>query len=310
MDDVKSWFMQACTGSVETAAAPWWRLVPKGIKTVTIRRNPADVVDSLVRLGFDRERVTDLVRRYDAKLDQIEKRVPGVLSVRYEELDDEATCARIFEHCLPYQHDPRWFELMAPKNLQINILQQCRYAQAHLPQFAKLAAQAKWHILDQFSRRPVRDQDDGLTIAEEKFEDFERDGQRLFMEHLAITDQMPNPYIKNAELMRQYAATGQLQVVTARANGRMFGYQMAVMAPSLDVPGETNAMHLSLFVSKDWPGIGMKLQRASVAALREKNVAELFMRAGVRGDGPRLSTAFRRLGATEYGQLYSLRLKD
>jgi hypothetical protein len=85
---------------------------------------------------------------------------------------------------------------------------------------------------------------------------------------------------------------------------------MAVIAPSLDAPDQTDAMHLTLFASREFPGLGMKLQRASIAALRAKGVDELFMRAGVRGDGPRLSAAYRRLGATDYGQLYALTLKD
>jgi hypothetical protein len=310
MDDVKSWFSQPNTGTVETGAAPWWRLAPSGIKTVTIRRNPADVIESLVRIGFDRARVSELVRRLDAKLDQIEARVPGVLSVRYEDLDSEETCARIFEHCLPYRHDPRWFAIMAPMKLQINMPALMRYCIAHKPQLDKLAAQAKWRIIDSFARKPERDRDDGITIKEEPFANAWRDSQKLATAHLVYTDQVPDPYIKNVELMQKYADMGQLQVITARCNGRIFGYQMAVIAPSMDAPGQVDAMHLSIFADASFPGLGMRLQRASIAALREKGVDELFMRAGIRGDGSRLGSAYRRLGATEYGQLYSLSLKD
>jgi hypothetical protein len=195
-------------------------------------------------------------------------------------------------------------------NLQVSMTNQIRYAIAHKPQLDKLAAQAKWRILDGFARNTTRDQDDGLTITEESFDTFFRDSARLFAEHLVYTDQVPDPNIKNIDLMRKYAELGQLQVITARCNGRIFGYQMAVIAPSLDAPDQTDAMHLTLFASREFPGLGMKLQRASIAALRAKGVDELFMRAGVRGDGPRLSAAYRRLGATDYGQLYALTLKD
>jgi hypothetical protein len=52
----------------------------------------------------------------------------------------------------------------------------------------------------------------------------------------------------------------------------------------------------------------MKLQRASLAALRERGVDEVVMRAGHRGSGPRLGTIYRRLGAEEFGNLYRLEL--
>jgi hypothetical protein len=67
-------------------------------------------------------------------------------------------------------------------------------------------------------------------------------------------------------------------------------------------------MHLPFFASKDMPGVGMKLQRASIEALRQRGVGELLMKAGVRGDGPRLGSMFRRLGAEDCGQLYRIAL--
>jgi hypothetical protein len=310
MDDVKSWFSQTNTGTVETAAAPWWRLVPQGVRVVTVRRNPADVVESLVRLGFDRAAMVAQIKKLDAKLDQIEKRVPGVLSVRFDDLSDERTAASVFEHCLPYRHDPDWLAVLAPMNMQINMAPIVRYCAAFKPQMDKLAAQAKWHIQAGFARKPIRDQDDGLTIAEEDCETFYRDSKQLFAEHLVVTDQVPDETIKNIDLMRKLSQSGNLQVVTARCNGRIFGYQMAMISESLDAPGKIEAVHLSLFASKEFPGMGLKLQRASVEVLRSKGVDEVFFRAGTRGAGPRLGVAYRRLGAVDYGQLYSLTLKD
>ena len=105
MDDVGSWLGQPCTGTVETNAAPFWRLVPY-MKTVVIRRPVDEVVDSLRKLGFqtDQDNFTSYIRNLDRKLDQIERRVPNVLSVSFDELKTEEACKRVFQFCLPYPH--------------------------------------------------------------------------------------------------------------------------------------------------------------------------------------------------------------
>ena len=54
LDDVRSWFAQPYVGTVETAAAPFWRLlhaVCPQAKVVVIRRPVSDVVTSLMALG-------------------------------------------------------------------------------------------------------------------------------------------------------------------------------------------------------------------------------------------------------------------
>jgi len=101
-----------------------------------------------------------------------------------------------------------------------------------------------------------------------------------------------------------------LQTMTARSNGRMFGYLMTVIGPSLDARDRLAGFHTIFFASPLIRGLGMKLQRAALDALRARGVQEVQMRAGHRGSGPRLGTFYRRLGAEEFGQLYRLELEN
>jgi hypothetical protein len=53
----------------------------------------------------------------------------------------------------------------------------------------------------------------------------------------------------------------------------------------------------------------MKLQRASIEALRKKGVGEVCFRAGIKGDGARMAAIYRRAGAEYSGEMYRLPLK-
>ena len=90
----------------------------------------------------------------------------------------------------------------------------------------------------------------------------------------------------------------------------MFGYLMAILGPSLEFEDTTVAVNTTFFASKEFPGLGMRLQRASAEALRQRGVSELVLWAGGRGSGPRLASLYKRLGANDWGQLYHLDLKD
>jgi hypothetical protein len=128
---------------------------------------------------------------------------------------------------------------------------------------------------------------------------------------MAITGQGIEDWaLKNIDLGRRLDACGAMQIITARSNGRMFGYLMSVLSPSLDDPAALMAQQLVPFASPAVPGLGMKLQRASLEALRRKGVTEVLGRAGVRGSGPRLGTVYRRLGFEDAGHLYRLDLAE
>lgn len=312
MEDVTSWFSQSNTGTVETAAGAWWRLVPEGVRTVVVRRSVSEVMDSLGQLGLncDTASVTKAMERIDRKLDQIERRVPGVLSVRFSDLDIEGVCAEVFEHCLPYRHDPAWFAIMAPLNLQIDFMTMLRYWNAHEAQLNRLAKIARHKVVSVISGKSNTSQD-GITFQREPFREFYRDAKHLFEEHLVQTGQSPDDHSrKNIAFFQALDDIGVLHVFTSRSNGRMFSYLVSVISPSLDSPHETLAEQTIFFADPVFPGLGMKTQNAAIADLKAMGIDRVLMRAGHRGSGPRLGSMFRRMGAEPFGSLYNLSLKD
>lgn len=314
LDDVKSWLSLPNHGSAETAAAPYWRILLKyrpDARIVTVRRPAEDVFHSLVRLhSFDHAALRRQLRYLDAKLDQVEARCPNAVSVAYAELVDEARCKDIFEYCLPYAHDREWWAFLAPINVQSSFPAILNYAAAFGPQMQKLSAIAKHVMLDDIAAEPVSETG-ALAIQEEDFESWRRDAQSLFSEHCVEVGESPDEHkAKNWPLMADLAAKGNMQIVTARCNGRMFGYLMTVLSPSLEAVGRKTAIHSPFYASKEFPGLGLKLQRFALSALREKGVDEVFFRAGPRGSGPKMGPLYKRLGAMQDGELYRLNLKD
>lgn len=321
-EDVRLWLSQDFTGTAETGAAGWWRLVKHyrpDAKVLIVRRPVADVVDSLMRLDmsgicyFDRAELVRTVSRMDRHLDRMERELDGAMTVRFEDLSDEATCADLFEFCLPYGHDhERWVE-MDHLNLQCNMRAQMRYYATHKEHIvggAKACAQRLRRLRTQM--RPAKGGDeDGVFIQEEPFEKFFRDGQSLFAEHCVRVGEQPDTFLgKNLALARHLDAIGSAQIMTARVNGRMLGYLASIISPSLEDVKKMTATQTIFFASKDARGLhlGRRLQKASIAALKRRHVSEVHMRAGIRADGPRLGALYQRMGAMNFGQLYKLEL--
>lgn len=312
-DDVDAWFSQDCTGSAETAAAPWWRLIPDNVRIVTVRRPVADVVDSLMALPgltFNRAVLEQTMSMQDRKLDQIEAR-RECLSVRFEDLNDEATCAAVFEHCLGLGHDPAHWAALSPVNVQCNMVALMRYMTANMPALQKLGKVAKNRMLAGLAlSKPVSDE--AMTLQTEDFATWLKDARPMIEDHLVLVGEAPDDWRrKNLPLMQRLHDAGAMQIMTARSNGRMFGYLMTLISPSLTSQSVTSASNLTFFASPDaTPGLGMKLQRAALKALKERGVDDVFWECGLRGSGPRLSTMYRRLGAAEHGQTYRLQLTE
>ena len=313
MDDIKTWLSMPCTGTVETAAAPFWRtlrdLAPNA-RVVTLRRDRNDVIASMIRLGipFDITDLTAAARRWDAKLDQIEQRWPGVLSVRFEDLQREDVCASLFEYCTGSPPPPGYWANVAPLNLQIDMPALMRYMKAYQPQLTKLARTAQHRSIASMSAGSA--EIEGMTLQQERISPFWGDAVPLFREHLVQTGQSPDDHLrKNFAMFKALDDMGALQIITARSNGRMFGYLLSVVAPSLDSPDKIEAWHTIFFASPEVHGLGMKLQRAALVALRERGIGDVIMKAGHRGSGPRLGTFYRRLGAQPFGELYRLEME-
>lgn len=314
MADITAWFSQPNIGSVETGAAPFWRLLCgfcKDIRIAVVRRPVDEVVDSLMALPgviFDRDALHDAMTRIDRKLDQIVARMPGALSVNYEDLANEETCARLFEHCLDIPHDPAWWSFLRDKHIVTDMFAETKYCQAYGSALERLGSIAKNRSFAELARRtPVSP--DGITFQTEDFRTWLRDASDLFDRHLILVDEAPGDWqAKNLPLMETLDDIGAMQIMTARSNGRIFGYLMSLISPSLTSENVTTATHTTFYADPQFPGLGLKIQRAAMAALKERGVTEIFMEAGNRADGPRIGSLFKRLGAVPHGEVYRLEM--
>lgn len=316
-EDITAWLSQAYVGSVETAGAPFWRylrMVRPDARIAVVRRPVSEVLASLLAIRgieWNAERLATVLRAHDRKLDQIERRVPGVVSVSFSDLADEATYARLFEHCLGLSHDPAWWADLAGRNVQINLPAYMRYFQAYEPQLDKLAKRVAHRITLGMQPKCVAGPDDGMMFQVETFRQFYADAKALIAMHCEQSGHRPDEHTRfNLPMFRALDSFGVLQVMTARANGRMFGYLLTIIAPGLDRPDLMQGTHTAFFTSPDVRGLGMRLQRAALEALRQRGVHEVIMRAGVLGNGPRMGTYYRRLGAEDFGQMYKLELQE
>lgn len=310
LEDVDTWFSQPGVGSAETAAAPWWRLFPD-CKVVVVRRPVSEVVGSLMAIPgvtFDREALTRLMEYHDRKLDQIEARL-DCLSVTFDDLNTEATCKAVFEHCLPYTFDADHWRFWKDRNVQCDMVALMKYAAAYAPQMDKLGKVAAHRIKTRIAlRKPVTD---GMELQTEDFDTWLKDAERLFDEHLCQVGEAPGDWgRKNIPLMRAMFDAGAMQITTARANGRMFGYLMTIVSPSLTSPNKLSAAHTTFFASPDAPGLGLKLQRAALGFLKARGVSDVVMQAGVRGSGEKIGAIYKRLGAANDGQMFRLQLAE
>jgi L-amino acid N-acyltransferase YncA len=314
LEDVRSWLAQANTGTVETAAAPFWRLalhMAPDLRLVTIRRDPDEAARSAVAAGFgdDLGAMTAAFHRLDMKLGQIERRT-GARSFRYEDLASELVCADLFEHLLGHRHNhDRWARLDR-KNIQTHPTPLMRYAAAHGPQIERLRGIARQKSLALLNSRRAPDAG-GLALGFEPFRDFLRDGAGLIREHIAEVGEHPdNLANKNLARLQALDDAGVMQVTVARCNGKVFGYLITVIGESLEAAGRPWACHTAFYASPYYPGLGLKIQRRAIEGLRERGVYEVVMRAGVRGAAERVSVLYDRLGAEPFGEYFRLQLGE
>jgi hypothetical protein len=276
---------------------------------VVVRRPVDEVVESLAAFGFDRAVMAPAMKRLNAKLDQIVSRVP-CLEVTFDALNEEETCRAVWEHCLPYSFDHAHWHRLAGQNVQCDMLALVRHAVAFRQQMTKLGAQARHaEIRELMARKPTEPQ--GITFQTEDCDSWYRDGRRLFEDHCFTVGEDPAEWEKkNWPLFRALEGAGAMQITTARSNGRMFGYLMTLIGPSLVESSRTTAVHTTFYADPSFPGLGMKLQRTVLENLKARGVDDVMWEAGKRGSGPRLGTMYRRLGATEHGETYRLALTE
>lgn len=159
---------------------------------------------------------------------------------------------------------------------------------------------------------PEPDFGDGVTVQEEPWPRFWRDGQALFRKHeTEIGPRVGGGRRElNVPLVEEMDRRHALQVVTARCNGRMAGYLVSILSPSIDVAGTVNAVATAFYVDRDFRGVGPRLMHRSIDLLRAKGASEVLLRTGLLGSGPKAGALYRRLGAVPNGELYTLKLRE
>lgn len=139
LQDARDFFAREEIGTVETGMSPGWRLITAarpGIRQVVIRRPVAEVIESFRALDvsaiatYDWGKLRRNLDYMDRCLQQIAAR-PGVLSIDFADLESEGACRAIFEHCLPYAFDRRWWLSLRDRNIQVDVVEQLRYCLAN-----------------------------------------------------------------------------------------------------------------------------------------------------------------------------------
>ena len=187
--------------------------------------------------AFDRAALAREVAHLDRVLDQIERHVPDALSVQFSDLAREDACARLFEHCLPYKHDPAWWAAFAPVNLQCNMPALMRHYFAHRPQIdvaAKQTTRQMRRVLGAALSSAEPDAD-GVVIRREPLAAMWRDCQALMSEHCeAVGERTDQWKRKNWPMFERLEEAGAWDIIIARVNGRPLGYLTSIVGPSLE----------------------------------------------------------------------------
>jgi hypothetical protein len=166
LGDFRKVFNTPNTGTAETGIAQGWWLVQHahpGIKTIVIRRPLEDVLQSLKDLdlsgvgSFDFGKLAKLMSYSDKMLENISK-YPGVLSLQYDDLKRMETCKKLFEFCLPYKFDVKWWSSLKNQNIQINMKELIRYRWKYKPEitgFKDLCKQELRHLRKEEPENPL-----------------------------------------------------------------------------------------------------------------------------------------------------------
>ena len=122
--------------------------------------------------------------------------------------------------------------------------------------------------------RPVKNRSadlDSIVIREERFAEAWRDSEPLRAEHVAeIGPRDGVPLDVNVPIFEKLDQMGMLQTMTVRSNGRVFGYLVTIIGPSLENAQLTVGTQTAFYISQDFRGAGIRLQRASLDALKAR----------------------------------------
>jgi hypothetical protein len=256
-----------------------------------VRRLIAEVVRSADHVGWAFPQ--GHLEAEAARLDEIAA-LPGTITVNSADLGTFDGAKRIYEHCTGKLLDRRWFDEMAPRNIQIDILARTRILMHTAGRMRGLFDEIRGTV----------------TIQRERFGTFYRDGRDLFAAHYAEAGSFDGlPLDPDVDMALALEAQNQLLVMTARQDGHMVGYIVFLINPSFESRGVLLGFQNIFYVKPELRGkLGKKLRDAAKARLLEIGVSFLMLRSGVRARGPHLKAMYAREGALALGELYMLPL--
>lgn len=133
-------FENGMRGTVETGSMIAWERIRElmpNVKLAVVKRPIWQVLHSLFRFGLAPQ-VEDLIRR-DELLDEISEQ-EGTLTLQYDDLEEEASCRKLFEFCLERPFDPEWWNLIRSINIQVNMPAKISQLQQNASHLVKLKA--------------------------------------------------------------------------------------------------------------------------------------------------------------------------
>lgn len=139
--------LAAVDGSVETGAVLGWRLIREWhpeIRLATVHRPLRDVLNSLERLGLGSAHGPDMEARMEMLRALAQQ--PGVVNVSFDELNDERTCALLWEHVLRTDFDFEWWKEMLSRNVQIDMPARLRRLRANASGLDRLKMEIVYEV--------------------------------------------------------------------------------------------------------------------------------------------------------------------
>jgi hypothetical protein len=132
---LRAFFALPNIGSAETAMVDGWLLVQTlvpDIRSVVVRRPILDVYASFHRLGIPVEVVSYQLNVRNRLLNEAQN-AANAITVHYDDLDEEDTCKRIFEHCLQEKFDRDWWLSLKDENIQIDMTERLKKIERNRP---------------------------------------------------------------------------------------------------------------------------------------------------------------------------------
>ncbi len=143
IEDFKTILSWPQIGTVETAMAPGWRLLhhyAPNINCAVVKRPIDEVVKSMMATDlkgiatYEKSSLTRVIEYGDRMLDDITKNVPGCLTLDFADLSTKQGCKALFEHCLPFEFDERWWQEINTRNVQVDVSEYVRYYHLNRPE--------------------------------------------------------------------------------------------------------------------------------------------------------------------------------